>query len=69
MVKKHREIILNCVSDVKLKSTRDILKETEKKTKKRINWSDLYRTLKDLADKNLIKFYETKGGIYWIKEN
>ncbi len=69
MVKKHREIILNCVSDIKLKSTREILRETEKKTGKRINWSDLYRTLRDLADKNFIKFHETTGGIYWVKKD
>lgn len=68
MVKKHREVILNCVSDTKLKSTRQILRETEKKVSRRINWSDLYRTLKDLADKNLIKAHETTGGIYWVKK-
>ena len=68
MVKKHRETILACVSDVKLKSTREILRETSKRVGKVINWSDLFRTLKDLADKRLIKLYETSGGFYWIRE-
>ena len=68
MVKKHREVILSLVSDVKLKSTRDILRETSARVNKIINWTDLFRTLKDLADKNLIKMYETNGGFYWIKE-
>ena len=67
MVKKHRELILSIVSDTTLKSTRDILKETSKRCGKAINWSDLFRTLKDLADKHLIKMYETNGGFYWIK--
>lgn len=68
MTKKHRETILACVSDVKLKSTREILSETQIRVKKIINWSDLFRTLRDLADKGLIKMYETRGGFYWIRE-
>ena len=68
MVKKHREVILNTISEIKLKSTSEILREVEKKVKKTINWSDLYRTLKDLADKGLIKLYETAGGFYWLKK-
>ncbi len=48
--------------------TRDILRETSKRVNKVINWSDLFRTLKDMADKNLIKLYETKGGFFWIKQ-
>lgn len=68
MVKKHREIILNTISEVKLKSTSEILREVENKVKKKINWSDLYRTLRDLADKGLIKVWRTAGGFYWIKK-
>lgn len=68
MVRKHRETILSIISDTKLKSTRDIIKETSKKVGKVINWSDMFRTLKDLSDKRLIKMYETKGGFFWIKE-
>lgn len=68
MVKKHRELILAVVSDSKLKSTRDILKEVSKRTGKAINWESLFRTLRSLADKKLIKMYETKGGFFWIKE-
>ena len=68
MVKKHRETILAIVSDVQLKSTTEILQETEVRVNKKINWSDLFRTLQDLSDKGLIKKYETKGGFYWIKE-
>ncbi len=68
MVKKHRETILAVVSDVKLKSTRDIMRETSARVGKVLNWSDMYRTLKDLADKHLIKMYETNNGFYWIKE-
>ncbi len=67
MVKKHREVILNTISEVNIKSTRQVLKEVEKKVGKIINWSDLFRTLKDLSDKNLIKYYETPGGFFWIK--
>ena len=67
MVKKHREIILASVSEIKLKSTSEVLEQVENKVNKKINWSDLYRTLRDLADKGLIKEYSCKGGIYWIK--
>ena len=69
MVKKHREIILNTISEIKLKSTSEVLKEVERRVKKRINWSELYRTLKDLSDRGLIRQYVCKGGIYWIREN
>ncbi len=68
MVRKHREVILAIVSDIQLKSTSEILHETEARVHKKINWSDLYRTLQDLADKGLIKKHETKGGFYWIKQ-
>ncbi len=69
MVKKHRETILTCISDTKLKSTTEILRETEGRVNKKINWSDLYRTLIDLEDKGLIIKHETKGGFFWQKRN
>lgn len=68
MVKKHRDVILAVVSDVKLKSTRQIMKKVSVRVKKTINWEGLYRTLKDLRDKNLIKCYETDSGFFWIKK-
>ena len=67
MVKKHREVILNTISESKLKSTSEVLEQVEQKVKKTINWSDLYRTLRDLADKGLIKEFVCKGGIYWLR--
>ena len=69
MPKKWRELTLSCVSDVKLKSTRDLVKEVSKKSGKAINWTGLFRTLKELADDNYIKCYETSAGFFWIKEN
>ncbi len=69
MVKKHIETILIIISDTKLKSTSEILTELQNRVKKVINWSDLFRTLRDLEDKGLIKKYDTKGGFYWIKQN
>ena len=69
MVKKHRDTILATISESQLKSTRDILREVSKRVGKVINWSDLFRTLKDLSDKKLIKMYKTTGGFFWIKED
>lgn len=68
MVKKWKLEILNLVAERDLKSTTQILHELEKKVKRRINWSDLHRTLSTLKEKNLIKCFECKGGIYWIKK-
>ncbi len=68
MVKKHREALLSIISDVKMQSTRELQTKLSKKVGKVINWSDLYRSLKYLLDKNYIKLYETKAGFFWIKE-
>lgn len=67
MVKKHELIILSRVND-DLKSTRQIVRETEKATGKVINWSQLYRILRELEDKNLIERFETIAGILWKKK-
>lgn len=67
MVKKHELVILNKV-DNNLKSTRQILRETQTATGKIINWSQLYRTLRYLEEKNLIERFETTAGILWKKK-
>ena len=67
MAKKHELTILSKV-DNNLKSTRQILRETEKATGKVINWSQLYRILRELEDKNMIERFETTAGILWKKK-
>ena len=66
MTKKHKDVILSRISDTTLKSTRDLQREVSKITGKSINWESLFRTLSGLADKGLVKMYETKGGFFWI---
>lgn len=67
MVSKHRETTLCLVSETKLKSTRQILRELEKKTNKVMNWSNVYKILSDLERDGIIKRNMTEGGIFWSR--
>lgn len=65
---KHEKDILGILSKDKLKSTNEILKELEKKTKKAINWHNLYRQLLELTVENRAEKIEVKAGFFWRKK-
>ena len=64
---KYKELVLKILSKEEIKSTNEILKELEDKSKKVINWHLLYRVLNDLADKNKIEKLKAKAGFFWKK--
>ena len=65
---KHEKDILSILSKDTLKSTNEILKDLEKKTKKSINWHYLYRRLLELTVENKAERVETKAGFFWKKK-
>ena len=65
---KYREDILLILSEDKIKSTRMILRELEKRSKKVINWHMLYGILTKLEKENKIKRKEVPMGIFWLKK-
>lgn len=66
---KYREDILKIISKEEIKSTNEILKELEGKSKKVINWHALYRVLVDLESENKIERLKAKAGFFWKKKN
>ncbi len=67
MKSKYREDVLCLVERDKIKSTRQIQRELEKKAKKTINWFMVYKILHDLETDGRVKKFEATGGIFWIK--
>ena len=62
---KHKKDVLEILKINKIKSTNEILKELEQRTKKIINWHLLYRLLKDLHEEGKIEKLEAKAGFFW----
>lgn len=65
---KYNHILLNLILNGKIKSTNEILKALEKKTKKTINWHNLYRILMELFINGKIEKVKTKAGFFWKKK-
>ena len=66
---KYKEEVLKIISKDEIKSTNEILKELEEKSKKVINWHALYRVLVDLESENKISRLKAKAGFFWKKKN
>ena len=66
---KYRDDILKILSKEEIKSTNEILKQLEEKSKKVINWHALYRVLMDLESENKIERLKAKAGFFWKKKN
>lgn len=62
---KYEKLVLSILSKEKIKSTNEILKELELKSKKAINWHLLYRVLMDLKSRNKVERLESKAGFFW----
>ncbi len=65
---KHEKNVLGILSKNEIKSTNEILKELEEKTKKVINWHLLYRLLRDLSDEGKVEKLKAKAGFFWKKK-
>ena len=65
---KHQEDVLKILKKDEIKSTNEILKELEQKTKKVINWHLLYRLLRDLQEEGKVEKLQAKAGFFWKKK-
>jgi len=65
---KHEKNILEILSKTEIKSTNEILKELEKKSKKVINWHLLYRVLRDLSEEGKTEKLKAKAGFFWKRK-
>lgn len=64
---KYRKDVLEILKINRIKSTNEILKELEQKTKKVINWHVLYRLLKNLQEEGKAEKLQAKAGFFWKK--
>jgi len=64
---KYNKLVLEILDTNEIKSTNEILKELESKTKKVINWHNLYRILMDLKSENKEERLKAKAGFFWKK--
>jgi len=64
---KYEKDIFALLSKEELKSTNEILKDLERKTKKVINWHALYRILMELTVVGKVQRTKTKAGFFWRK--
>ena len=66
---KHAKNVLDILKRDEIKSTNEILKELEQKTKKVINWHLLYRLLRDLHEEGKVEKLKAKAGFFWKKKS
>ena len=66
---KHKKDVLEILKKDEIKSTNEILKELEQKTKKVINWHLLYRILRDLHEESKVEKLNAKAGFFWKKKS
>ena len=65
---KYIKEVLEILKKEEIKSTNEILKDLEKKTKKVINWHLLYRILRDLNEDGKVEKLKAKAGFFWKKK-
>jgi Fe2+ or Zn2+ uptake regulation protein len=64
---KYREVVLKVLSDGELKSTNQVLKESEALSGKVVNWHIIYRILMELQAEGKVEKMQTKAGFFWKK--
>lgn len=62
---KYDKDVLDVLSQNKIKSTNQVLKELEEKVNKSINWHLLYRVLMELEKKGKVERLEADAGFFW----
>lgn len=65
---KYRKIVLDVLSETKIKSTNEILKEIEELTGQSVNWHMIYRVLSELHHEGKVEKLEAKVGFFWKKK-
>ncbi|MEK6916049.1 MAG: hypothetical protein AABW89_05920 [Nanoarchaeota archaeon] len=65
---KYEKDVLEVLSKEAIKSTNEILKEVESRTKTVINWHLLHRVLRDLEDRGKVERLKAKAGFFWWKK-
>jgi len=66
---KYKEIILEVLEKDGIKSTNEVLRDVETKSKKVINWHALYRVLMELNADGKIERMKAKAGFFWKKKS
>ncbi|HLG25042.1 MAG TPA: hypothetical protein VI564_08990 [Candidatus Nanoarchaeia archaeon] len=62
---KYEKVVLEILSKESIKSTNEIVKELQKKSKKVINWHLVYGILNDLERVNKVERQKAKAGMFW----
>lgn len=65
---KYRQPVLDVLSDKKIKSTNEVVKEVEKLTGQSVNWHMIYRVLLELSQERKIEKLDAKVGFFWKKK-
>jgi DNA-binding PadR family transcriptional regulator len=65
---KYNKFVLKVLSDEKIKSTNQILKEVEELSGQVVNWHMLYRVLMELKEDGKVERLEAKAGFFWRKK-
>lgn len=65
---KYRKIVLDVLSETKIKSTNELLKEIEELTGQTVNWHMIYRVLSELHHEGKVEKLEAKVGFFWKKK-
>lgn len=65
---KYTKDILDLLKKDVMKSTNEVLKELEAKTKKTINWHLLHRVLTELEEEGRVEKLKAKAGFFWRRK-
>lgn len=65
---KYDKAVFDVLSDRKIKSTNEIVKEVEKATGRSVNWHMIYRVLLELSHEGKAEKLEAKVGFFWKKK-
>ena len=65
---KYREKVYALLARDEIKSTNELLKELEQKTKTTINWHMLHRELMDLVADGKVERLEARAGFFWKRK-
>ncbi|VVB60504.1 Uncharacterised protein [uncultured archaeon] len=65
---KYEKAVFDVLSDKKIKSTNEIVKEVERNTGRSVNWHMIYRVLLELSHEGKAEKLEAKVGFFWKRK-
>lgn len=65
---KYRDKVYALLTKGEIKSTNELLRELEQKTKRVINWHLLHRELMELVADGKVERLEAKAGFFWKRK-